>query len=97
MSNKFEHFFNLSLSVKNLNSITESLTQFIQGEDISDYNCEACKKKVNITKRVCLHELPNVLIVHLQRIIFDLDQLQNIKINSRFEFPNEFNLEPYTT
>lgn len=63
--NKYEHFFNLSLPVKNIGTLNESLKTFIAGETISDYNCEACKKKVDITKRVCLHELPNVLIIHL--------------------------------
>jgi len=52
-----------------------SMEKFISGEIINDYNCETCQKKVDITKRCCLSQLPNVLIVHLQRIIFDLDQL----------------------
>lgn len=94
---KYEHFFNLSLPVKNIPSLSASLQQFIAGETISDYKCEGCNQKVDIKKRVCLHELPNVLVVHLQRIIFDLDLSENTKINTRFEFPKSLNLEPYTT
>lgn len=34
-------------------------------------------------------------MVHLQRIIFDFDTFQNVKLNSRLEFPNVLNLKPY--
>lgn len=41
-------------------------------------------------------ETPNVLIVHLERIIFNFDTFQNDKINTRFEFPNILNLKDYS-
>jgi ubiquitin carboxyl-terminal hydrolase 34 len=37
-----------------------------------------------------------VLIIHLQRIVFNLDTLQNEKMSNRLEFPALLNLEPYT-
>ena len=89
-------FYNLSVEVKNMKNIYESFEKFITGETIEDYYCESCKKKNSITKRTCLSSLPNVLIVHLQRIIFDLDTLMNQKINSKLEFPFELNMKPYT-
>ncbi|KRW99755.1 Armadillo-type fold [Pseudocohnilembus persalinus] len=94
--NREETFTNLSIEVKNQKSVYTSMEKFIQGEVINDYNCSACEKKVDIKKRCCLSSLPNVLIMHLQRIIFDLDYLQNVKINSKLEFPLDLNLEPYT-
>jgi Ubiquitin carboxyl-terminal hydrolase len=42
-----------------------------------------------------LSKLPNMLIIHLQRIVFDFDTLMNQKLNSRVEFPNVLNLKPY--
>ena len=54
---------------------------------ISDYQCDGCKKKVEIKKRTLITETPNVLIVHLQRIIFDFDTFQNEKMNQLFDFP----------
>jgi ubiquitin carboxyl-terminal hydrolase 34 len=42
-----------------------------------------------------LLQMPNVLILHLQRIVFNLDTLANEKINSRVEFPTELNLSQY--
>ena len=43
-----------------------------------------------------ISDCPNVLIVHLQRIIFDLDYLMNVKVNSRYEFPFNLNLKKYS-
>ena len=89
-------FYNLSVEVRNLKTVYDSFEKFITGETIDDYNCENCKKKNSITKRTCLSSLPNVLIIHLQRIVFDLDTLMNQKINSRLEFPATLNMEPYS-
>jgi len=43
----------------------DSLQKLIEGETINDYECEVCKKKVDISKRILLSQTPNVLIVHL--------------------------------
>lgn len=91
-----EDFYNLSLPIKNKNTIIESLEKYIEGEEISDYNCEGCKKKNDIIKTGCLSQLPNFLICHLQRIVFDMDTMMNEKINSRLEFGNELSLYPFT-
>ena len=37
-----------------------------------------------------------MLFVHLQRIIFDFDTMNNDKINTYFEFPNVLDLTPYS-
>lgn len=66
------------------------------GEIISDYNCEACNKKVDLEKRLTIDKLPNTLIIHLQRITFDLDCLKNVKLNDRVEFPNVLNLKDFS-
>jgi len=73
-----------------------SLQKLIEGETINDYECETCKKKVDISKRILLSQTPNVLIVHLQRIIFNFDTFRNDKINSLFEFPTHLDLKPYS-
>ena len=96
VKNREENFYNLSVEVRNLKNIYDSFEKFITGEIISDFFCESCNKKVDTTKRACLSKLPNMLIIHLQRIVFNLDTFQNEKINTRLEFPMELNLEPYT-
>ena len=96
ISKNYEDFYDLSVGVKGIGTLKESLEKFNKEELISDYFCNTCQKKVNIVKRVCISELPNILIVHLQRIIFNYDTFVNEKINSKLEFPTSLNLEPYT-
>lgn len=97
VKNNIDEFYNLSLEVKNHKTLIDSLDKYISEERIEDYKCEICKKNVSLVKRNSLAELPNVLIVHLQRILFDYDNLQNNKINSRLDFPRILNLKKYST
>ena len=91
-----EDFYNLSLDVKHSKTLAESLQKFISGDTISDYMCEKCNKRVDITKRNLISSVPNILIMHLQRIVFNFDTFANEKINTRLEFPNSVDLYPYT-
>jgi len=94
--NRFEDMFCLSLEVNNMKTIYDSLEKYISPEKIDEYHCETCNKKVTITKRNVLSDLPNVLIVHLQRIFYNYETDRNEKINTRLEFPKVLNLKNYT-
>jgi len=96
VKNRFEDFYNLSLEVNNMKNVNDSLEKFISPERIDDFKCETCNKKVTITKKNSLAELPNVLIIHLQRIFFNYEIDKNEKINSKLEFPRVLNLKQYT-
>lgn len=96
VKNRLEDFYNLSLTVKDIKSVYESLEQQVKGEMISDYFCEQCNRKVELSKRTLIAETPNVLIVHLQRIVFNFDTFRNDKINSMFKFPPVLDLKPYS-
>ena len=67
----------------------------IAGEMIDGYNCSACKKKVTIEKKQTIKNLPNTLIVHLNRIVFDFESMRNVKLNDKLEFPNQLNMRQY--
>jgi uncharacterized UBP type Zn finger protein len=71
----------LSLTVKDIYSVQDSLQKMIEGEVINDYKCDGCKKTVDVSKRTLITETPNVLIVHLQRIVFNFDTFRNDKVN----------------
>jgi len=90
-----EDFFNLSLEVANSKSIDEGLQKLVKGEIISDYKCEACQQKVELEKKVGIEKLPNTLIIHLQRIVFDFEVFRNHKLNDRVEFPEVLDLKKY--
>lgn len=89
-------FYNLSLEVKNMRNVNESLNKLTNEDVISDFKCENCQEKCDVTKRPLIKECPNVLIVYLSRLIFDLECLMNVKINTRYEFPIDINLKTYT-
>ena len=73
VKNRLEDFYSLSCTIKDIKSVEESLKKQIEGEIISDYQCDGCNKKVDLSKRTLIAETPNVLIVHLQRIVFSFD------------------------
>ena len=54
-----------------------------------------CDKKVDINKRCSFIDMPNILMIHLQKIVFNFDTLLNEKIADRFEFPTMINMENY--
>jgi ubiquitin carboxyl-terminal hydrolase 34 len=91
-----EDFFSLSLDVKHSRSLEQSLERLIADDIISDFMCETCHKKVDIVKHTLLKDLPNVLVIHLQRIVFNFDTFGNEKINSRLEFPTLLDLKKFT-
>jgi len=96
VKDRLEDFSNKTLTVKDFKSVEESLKAEVQGEKIDDYKCSGCNKKVEVTKRTLFAETPNVLILHLQRLVFNFDTFQNDKLNSYFEFPTVLDLKPYS-
>jgi ubiquitin carboxyl-terminal hydrolase 34 len=47
---RLEINYNLSLEVKNIENLEESFDKFIQKEVISDFMCDSCKQKKDVTK-----------------------------------------------
>ena len=89
----------VSLSVKNKNSIKESLDSFVEGEMLEGDNafyCEKCDKKVNTLKRCCIKRMPNVLFLVLKRFEFNFDTMTRFKINDYCEFPTEIDMKQYS-
>ena len=95
VSNRFEDFYNLTLEVKNINNLTDSLHKLITPEIIDDFKCSNCNKNVTINKRTSLSDLPNILVFHLKRFYMNYEIERTEKINSRFEFPLEINMKEF--
>jgi hypothetical protein len=51
---------------------------------------------VNLSKRTLIAECPNILIVHLARLVFNFETFRNDKINSMVKFPPVLDLKPYS-
>ena len=95
VSNRFEDFYNLTLEVKNINNLTDSLHKLITPEKIEDFKCSNCNKNVTINKRTSLSDLPNILVFHLKRFYMNYEIERTEKINSRFEFPLSINMKEF--
>ena len=94
-SNKFENFCDLSLEVKDITNLKNSLKELIKEEKVPDYFCDNCNTKVTIRKRITLSKLPNTLFLHLKR--FSYEERISKKIFSEFKFYLKLNLKNYCT
>ena len=82
--------------MKGFKDIHDSFRKYIQGEVISDYQCDFCNKKTDVTKSTYVAKPPDHFIVHVQRMCFNYDRFENEKVNSRWEFPHELNIYDYS-
>jgi hypothetical protein len=73
-----------------------SLTGYTAWEEVSDYECEACAKRTTLRKRATLESTSDTLIIHLKRFEMNYENGITSKINSRFAFPHEVDLWPYS-
>ena len=92
---KVADFYNLTLEVKNINNLNDSLQKMSVPEIIDDFKCSHCNQKVTISKITSLNKLPNVLVVHLKRFYLNYEIFKTMKINSKFEFPKKLNLKQF--
>ncbi|OMJ90056.1 hypothetical protein SteCoe_7634 [Stentor coeruleus] len=93
-----EHFFRLSLEVKNNKSLADALDLYIK-EDILEgdnkYLCEEYNAKITATKRCVIFSLSNTIFIHLKRFEFNFADMRRIKINDKFEFPMEISFKKW--
>lgn len=92
-------FTALNVDVRNHHNLIDSLEQYVKGdllEGANAYHCERCDKKVDTVKRMCIKKLPKVLAIQLKRFDYDWERDCAVKFNDYFEFPREFDLEPFT-
>ena len=96
ISERKESIIYLSLDIKGNKTIYECLEKYTSEEKIEDYHCEKCGKKITHKKRVVIDKLPNILILHLQRISFNYETFLMEKINDEVAFEKELNVKKYT-
>ena len=95
VSYNFDKFKNLSLEIEGCMDIFQSLKKYNTIDNIEDYKCPNCQKTVTLEKTAFLSSLPNILIIHLKRIVMNYAEDKIQKINSRFEFPTSLDLKEY--
>jgi len=93
-----EDFYTVCLDIKGLKSINESFDSFMQSENFSgdrQYMAETLGHKIDAKKFTRILKAPMVLVIQLKRFEYDLTTFERIKINDRFEFPNQIDISPY--
>ncbi|CAE7812782.1 UBP13 [Symbiodinium sp. KB8] len=101
-SSRRETFYDIQLSLKSdkgndLQTLEESLAEFtaeeiLDGENLykaGDYCEQRAKKGIRFVK------LPPVLTFQLKRFHFDLQKMEMVKLDSRFEFPRRLDLSKF--
>ena len=95
MKTSIDYFYSLSLPVKNMNNLNESLDNFVAGEIINEFKCDSCLQSVDIEKKCSFVSPPNYMMFHLQKIYFDLNTFTNSKMCDKYEFPPYLDLKKY--
>ena len=87
-----EDFYTIPLEVKNYKDVESSFQVFLQSETFEDYNAESLGRKIDIQKFARIGKAPPILVLQLKRFEYDLQTLNRVKINDRYEFPQEINI-----
>ncbi|RYR05646.1 hypothetical protein Ahy_B06g085483 [Arachis hypogaea] len=94
-SSKMEDFYELELNVKGLQSLYESLDDYLAIEELhgdNQYYCDSCRARVDATRSIKLRTLPEVLNFQLKRYVFLPKTTTRKKITSAFSFPAELDM-----
>lgn len=94
-SERDETFLDLQLMVKGSSGVYQSFDQMVEAEEMSGENKYDAEKfglqdALRFTK---IKSCPPVLFLHLKRFDFDYQTMQQFKINDRFEFPANLDLD----
>ena len=93
----------LPLPVKDKRNLFESLDAYVAGSELAEsepFRCEKCQQEgkqylVQASRRTCLSNIPDDLVIHLMKFQFD-SEMGSRKINDPFEFPAKLDMAPYT-
>lgn len=92
-----EKFYDIQLQVLHCRNIFDSFNIYTKDEALigeNQYQTESNGKQDAI-KGSIFKKLPPVLLLHLKRFNFNMETLQNEKILSRYEFPEDLDLSNY--
>ncbi|KAI0472166.1 hypothetical protein GGR56DRAFT_678006 [Xylariaceae sp. FL0804] len=97
-SSRLEDFWDIQLNVRGIPNLQESFNNYIEQETLdgdNKYWAGDEHKYQDARKGVIFTSFPEVLHLHLKRFEYDIQRDTMMKINDRFEFPENLDLEPY--
>ncbi|KAL2264287.1 hypothetical protein VTK26DRAFT_7892 [Humicola hyalothermophila] len=97
-SSRVEDFWDVQLNVSGNENLLESFQDYIQVEKLdgeNQYFAGDQYKLQDANKGVIFQSFPDVLHLQLKRFEYDIQRDAMMKINDRYEFPEEFDASPY--
>lgn len=61
-------------------------------QQLPDYKCDGCKGLGTTRRRECLFRLPQIYVIHLNRVAHDRRRLEERRVGSSVDFPDEIDL-----
>ncbi|KAI9818363.1 MAG: hypothetical protein M1826_001385 [Phylliscum demangeonii] len=96
-SSRVEDFWDIQLNVRGNKNLDESFKDYIQVETMDGDNKYFAEGHglQDAKKGVIFESFPQVLHLQLKRFEFDVTREAMMKVNDRYEFPEEFDASPY--
>ncbi|KAF8460666.1 hypothetical protein BDZ91DRAFT_738896 [Kalaharituber pfeilii] len=96
-SSRVEDFWDIQLNVRNFNNLDESFKDYIAVETLDGENKYFAEGHglQDAKKGVIFESFPEILHLHLKRFEYDINRDCMMKVNDHYEFPLEFDAEPY--
>uniref|UniRef100_A0A3P8TJU0 Ubiquitin specific peptidase 42 n=1 Tax=Amphiprion percula TaxID=161767 RepID=A0A3P8TJU0_AMPPE len=94
VSDTFDPFLDIFLSMQTASSVSKALKQFVKPEQLGDenaYKCTKCKEMVTASKRFTIHRSSNVLTLSLKRFA----NFNGGKITKDVKYPEYLDLRPF--
>ncbi|KAG5184414.1 hypothetical protein JKP88DRAFT_146118, partial [Tribonema minus] len=97
-SRRDETFHDIQLDVKGCKTIHDSFARYIEEEVLDGedkYDAGPVHGKQKAKKGVRFLRYPPVLTIHLKRFEYDMASGNMVKVNDRYEFPFQLDVDPY--
>ncbi|XP_067426504.1 ubiquitin carboxyl-terminal hydrolase 7-like isoform X2 [Thunnus thynnus] len=95
-SERIEDYYDIQLSIKGKKNIFESFKDYVATKQLDvDYKYTGEHRLQEAEKGVKFLTFPPILHLQLMRFMYDPQTDQNIKINDRFEFPDQLPLDEF--
>ncbi|KAL8810807.1 MAG: hypothetical protein Q9223_002107 [Gallowayella weberi] len=96
-SSRIEDFWDIQLNVSGNKSLDDSFKDYIQVETMDGENKYFAEGHglQDAKKGVIFESFPQVLHLQLKRFEYDINRDAMMKVNDRYEFPEEFDAAPY--
>jgi len=91
-----ENFQYRFVKVDGMSTLHQGLSDMVKWDQLEGYRCDKCSSRGSTSRREIPNFLSDTLFFCLKRFEWDWNTGDRTKINSRFEFPHNLNMKPFT-